>query len=110
MVRGKTPFVEIQAKKTDDYCTFVRKAAKKCRLVEQEGQVLSLFKLNGARVLNENVTIKGKLKPWTLGNYLLLMKKSPSNVKLGVGYFTLPTRDSNTSDSENEEVSCVVFF
>ena len=38
------------------------------------------------------------------------MKKSPSNVKLGVGYFTLPTRDSNTSDSENEEVSCVVFF
>ena len=28
MVRGKTPFVEIQAKKTDDYCTFVRKAAK----------------------------------------------------------------------------------
>lgn len=106
--RAKQPFVEIEANKSDSYTVFARKAAIKCRLgSEEKGKVLSLFKLNGARVLNESVTVKGKQKPWTLGNYLLLMKKSPSNVKLGVGYFTPPSSDitssSSSSDDENEK-------
>ena len=54
-------------------------------------------------MLDESVTVKGKLKPWTLGNYLLLMKKSPSNVKLGVGYFTPPLEDVASSSSSSSD-------
>ena len=75
-VRARSPFVEMEAKKSDSYTIFTKRAAKRCHLGEAEGKILSLFKLNGARVLNECVTVKGKVKPWTLGNYLLLMKKS----------------------------------
>ena len=49
---------------------------------------LSLFKLNGARILDEEITVGGKTKPWTMDNYILLMKKSPNNIKLGVGCIT----------------------
>ena len=37
-------------------------------------------------MLDQPVTMKGKAKPWTLGNYLLLMKKGASSVKMGVAY------------------------
>lgn len=77
--RSNDPFVEMEAYRTDTYSTFVRRAAQKCRLREKENNIISLFKLNGARVLDEPVTLKGKAKRWTLGNYLLLMKKSPNN-------------------------------
>ena len=103
--RVKQPFVEMEALKSDKYTTFAQKAAIKCRLSEEKGKVLSLFKLNGARVLDESVTVKGMLKPWTLGNYLLLMKKSPSSVKLGVGYFTPPQEDVPSSSSSSSD-SC----
>ena len=102
-VRAKQPFVEMEANKSDNYTTFAKKAAIKCRLSEEKGKLLSLFKLNGARVLDESVTMKEKLKPWTLGNYLLLMKKSPSNVKLGVGYFTPPPEDVTSSSSSSSD-------
>ena len=102
-VRARSPFVEMEAKKSDSYTIFAKRAAKKCRLGEAEGKILSLFKLNGARVLNECVTVKGKLKPWTLGNYLLLMKKSPSSVKLGVGYFS-PESEDDSSDGGSDWV------
>ena len=46
--------------------------------------MLSLFKMNGARVLNEPVLVCGKHKPWTLGNYLLMLRKGASKVKLGI--------------------------
>ena len=71
---------------------------------EEKGKVLSLFKMNGARLLDENVTVKGNQKPWTLGNYLLLMRKSPSNVKLGVGYFSpLPENVTGSSSSSSSD-------
>ena len=99
--RAKCPFVEMEARKSDSYSMFARRAALKCRMSEQAGKVLSLFKLNGARVLDECMTIKGKLKPWTLGNYLLLMKKSPSTVKLGVG-FIAPLQSESSSDGDEQ--------
>ena len=101
-VRSKSPFIEIEACKGDKYVTFAKRASIKCRLNHQEGKELALFKLNGARILDEDVTIKGRLKPWTLGNYLLLMKKSPSSVKLGVGYFTSEISSLSDSDSDDQ--------
>jgi len=79
--------IEINAYRGDSYSVIARKAAKKCQLTQVAGNLsLALFKLNGALILDEEVTINGKTRPWTLGNYLLLMKKSPANIKLGVGY------------------------
>ncbi len=98
--RAKSPFVEMEAYRSDSYSTFVKRAVSKCHIRGKKNHILSLFKTNGARVLDEQVTIKGKSKPWTLGNYLLLMKKSPNSVKMGVGYLEMST----DSTSSNEEV------
>ena len=70
---AKQPLVEMEANKRDNYTTYAKKAAVKCQLSEEKGKILSLFKLNGARVLDESVTVKGNQKPWTLGNYLFLV-------------------------------------
>ena len=40
-------------RKGDTYGLFVQKASRKCRLDQQADKTLSLFKLNGARVLDE---------------------------------------------------------
>lgn len=87
--------IEINACRGDSYSVIACKAAKKCRLAHVENKTLSLFKLNGVLILDEEVTINGKIRPWTLGNYLLLMKKSSANIKLGVGYRSSDTNDSN---------------
>lgn len=63
------------------------------------GTDLSLFKINGTRVVNKSVTVKGNKKPWTIGNYLLLMKKSPSAVKIGVGYVFQSKLSSSSDDN-----------
>ena len=47
-----------------------------------------------------------KKKPWTIGNYLLMMKKSPSSVKIGVGYIEL----SDLSSSSDDGSVCAIFF
>ena len=79
-------FVEVDAYKRDSYETIAKRAAKKCQLSYTKGKILSLFKINGARILNEAITLNGKLKPWTMGCYMQLLKKSAGNIKLGVGY------------------------
>ena len=88
--RSRSPYIELEAKRSDSYLAFARKAAKICRLADEPELDLCLFKLNGARILNEPVTVRGRntstVRPWTLGNYLLLMKKSPSHCKIGVAY------------------------
>ena len=92
---------------TDSYTVFATKASVKLGLKLNKKKSLSLFKLNGTRILDEDVTIRGKLKPWTIGNYLLLIKKSPSNVKLGVGYCTSKLVESS---SNSEKVSAHSFI
>ena len=81
--RVQSPFIEVRVGKADSYD---RKAAHSCRLKKQHGKKICLFKLNGAMILNEPLKIKKKNKPWTIGNYLLLTKKSASTTKLGVSY------------------------
>ena len=106
--RGKSSYVEVEAFRNDTYEVFVSKAARKCKLRHEKHKLLSLFKLNGARILNEDLNVNGKIKSWTLGNYLTLLKKSPSNVKLGVGQVLadISLRDSSDSDKcDSDEAS-----
>ena len=51
--RGKHPLIEIKANKNDSYQMFVNKAARKCGMQAHSGKTLHLFKLSGARILNE---------------------------------------------------------
>lgn len=94
-------FVEVDAYRRDSYETIAERAAKKCHLNYTRDKVLSLFKLNGARILNEPITINGKVKPWTMGTYMQLLKKSAGNIKLGVGYI-IPEDDAVISDIEDQ--------
>ena len=91
--RSRSPYIEMEAKRSDSYLVFARKAAKTCRLADEPG----LVQLNGARILDESITVRGRststVQPWTLGNYLLLMK-SPSLCKIGVAY-AQPLHDSS---------------
>lgn len=96
--RASRPFVEIEAFRNDSYRDFVKRAAQRTQTIINK--TLALFKLNGARVLDKEVTVKGKIKPWTLGNYLLLLKKSPYNIKMGVGYI-MDAQSSTDSDSQD---------
>lgn len=86
--KTKSPYIEMSARRSDCYRAIANRAAKKCHLICHGSKTLSLFKLNGAQILDEEVIVSGKTKPWTIGNYMLLMKRSPSKTKLGVGQVT----------------------
>ncbi|XP_065887583.1 uncharacterized protein [Dysidea avara] len=103
--RKKSPYVEVQTKKTEGYDAFALKAARSCRVSVQRGQKLALFKMNGARILSENVTVKGKEKPWTIGSYLLMIKKSANSLKIGVGCIDEDPTDEDTSNEETSVLS-----
>lgn len=107
--KEKSPYVEMSVSRSDPYSIVAKKAAEKCRLNYCKNKVLSLFKLNGVRILNESVNVNGKLKPWTLGSYIQMIKKSPKNVKIGVGYVArdatpILSDHSDFSHSENESL------
>ena len=56
----------------------------------QSGKTLHLFKLSGARILNEQVSVNEKNRPWTVGNYLAMLRKGAASVKMGVGSIAVP--------------------
>ena len=87
--RTASPLLEIKARKKYSYDEFVKKAANKLGLTNKEGMVLTLFKLSGARILDEPVLLNGKQKEWNLGNYLLMLRKAANKIKLGVGHVIL---------------------
>lgn len=41
--RAKSPYVEIEASRSDTYQVFVNKAASKCKLGYRKGKICSLF-------------------------------------------------------------------
>ena len=49
----------------------------------------------GAIIQDGNITTNGISRPWTLGNYLLLLRKNPASVKIGVAYV-----DDDHTDSD----------
>ena len=75
------------AQRSDDYISFAIKAANALDLLPLPSSYLCLFKAAGGAVIaNKEIMVNKKLRPWSLGNYLSLLKKSPSNVKIGVAY------------------------
>lgn len=56
-----TPYIEMSVKRSETYKAVANRAAKKCNLVCDGGKRLCLFKLNGARILNEDIIIDGEL-------------------------------------------------
>ena len=65
--KAKSPYIEMSVRRSDCYKAVTKKAAKKCHLVYRGSNSLSLFKLNGARILDEEITVGGKTKLWTMG-------------------------------------------
>ena len=51
----------------------------------------------GAVILNEDVMVNKKKRPWTLGSYLSLLKKSAGAVKLGIRYMIDPAPTEHSS-------------
>ena len=108
--RRTSSHFEIEALKDDKYDAFVRRAAEACNISAKEGKVLTLFKMNGAVIRDVPMMLKGyrKERSWTIGNYLLLMKKSASQVKIGVGLLNaehLHSSDEKSCSSSEEEVN-----
>ena len=61
--RGLSPLIKLEVMHKDDYITFAKKAARRCKLGDGTAdQELCLFKMNGARIVNDGVTVRGKKK------------------------------------------------
>ena len=103
--------VEMEALKDDDYDAFMKRAVEACNISAKEGKVLTLFKMNGAVIRDVPVMLKGYCseRPWTIGNYLQLMKKSASQVKIGIGLMNAGhlTSSDEGSCSSSEDVVCI---
>ena len=85
---------EIEAQRSDSYCDIIERASKVLNLPTSPGKSIALFKYNGVAIVDSDLTVKGEKKKWTLGSYLLACKKSPSQVKFGVGYVSDPDEHS----------------
>ena len=101
-VRENTPCVEMDVSKDASYSIFCSLAANKLKLEGSHKKELEpcLFKMNGSIVFDDDITLKGCDKPWTIGRYLLLLKKSAQNVKFGIGIveMEISTDDNDTHD------------
>ena len=104
--KAKAKFIEIEARRSDTYEEFARRAALALYItVPPNSGKLTLFKAsNGAAILCKDVNIKGKTKHWTLGNYLLLLKKSASCTKIGCGVMFEDDSVSSSGDESHCEV------
>ena len=91
---------EIEAQRSDSYCDIIERASKVLNLPTSPGKQLALFKYNGVAIVDSDLTVKGEKKKWTLGSYLLACKKSPSQVKFGVGYVSYPDEHSRSGKDE----------
>ncbi len=79
-------YYEIVVGRKASYSELARQASSGTNLPSQRGN-LALFKVGGAVISHDNIPYGKGSRPWTIGNYLqLLVKKSPSGVKIGVGY------------------------
>ena len=91
--RGKfsqvSGYREVQLSRDDCYLSVVTVAAVSLK-VKDRG--LTLFRQNGTVIQNCELSVKGNRKPWTIGNYLLAIKKSPHQIKFGLG--KSPDQDS----------------
>lgn len=103
-------YVEVPAARSDPYLSFAKKAAKLLKVQPKKGEELKLFKLNGALIVDETIDVGELSKDWTIGNYLsILAKKSPSQIKIGVGVIK-ETESSYTSTSSQVTAALAFIF
>ncbi len=76
--KPKGQCVEItDARRRDGYVEFAEEGASALRLNWLPDSPLSLFKpVGGAVIPDKDLTVNKKLHPWTLGNYLSVLKKT----------------------------------
>ena len=84
-------YLEVIASRHDNYGTLLNRMKEK--FPEVSCRKCSIFRSNGARVVDADVMTKGSKKEWTLGAYLNHLHVSPDNMRLGIGY-------NSSSDSE----------
>lgn len=100
MIKGyDSNLEEIEANREDCYDQIVARAVKALN-IPQRGRTFSLFKPTSAHIPNTDLPVKSTKRKWTLRNYLLMIKKSPSQVKFGVGY----------SECEQSETVCILLL
>ena len=77
------PAIGIRARHSDSYSTVINRAVEAFPLVSRKQKLVKLFMVRGTMILN---VPNEEGEPWSLGEYLILRKKSPDELKLGVGY------------------------
>lgn len=90
-------YFEVMANRSDSYETLVNRLKLKFPSVSTKKE-LSLFRSNGARIVNEKLVVRGAEKPWRLGTYLHFLHVSPEVLRLGIGYDSRSSEDSNSDD------------
>ena len=81
---------EIVVNRMTSYSELAKKASIEMKMPLKDGK-LALFKVSGAIISCDDIPCNRfkESRPWTISNYLqLLAKKSPSGVKIGVGYIS----------------------
>ena len=86
----RSNLIEIEASRDDLYDTILSRATEALH-IEPERRKIYLYKPSTACIPNMDLTVKSVKKKWTLGNYLLAVKKVPSQIKFGVGYVECQT-------------------
>ena len=76
---------EIEANRDDSYEDIISRVVTALHL-PKVGQTFALYRPNTAHIPNADLTVNLQKRKWTLGNYLLVLKKSPSQIKFGVGF------------------------
>ncbi len=85
----------MECQRNNTYSELLCKAAAKIEIPFREGYFVFLIKVAGSLIKDEDITINGVNKPWSLGRYLQLLKKSPSSLKIG-----LAVEDSSSQMTE----------
>ena len=60
------PVMEIEAQRTDSYRGVAERAANILKIHPVPGKSFTLYKYSGAAISDNNLTVKGERKKWTL--------------------------------------------
>ena len=107
--RHVCPFLLIHGSTCSPYLSFAKNAAKLWKVQPKKGEELKLFTLNGALIVDERIDVGELSKSWTIGTYLsILVKKSPSQIKIGVG--TIKETESSYTSTSSQVTAALTFI
>ena len=84
------------ASKEDTYGEVAEQAAEEVGLQKpDDDHFLALFRpVAGSVICDKDLIVNGQVKPWTLGNYITKLHRSPSDIRFGVGVVDRQTASS----------------